>query len=240
MSKFSPYSLALTFLLAILLAPASVFGQRIHPRLKKPGAEINRLVIMPIDVSLNKDGMKGGEPLEKEAAAVVTYFEKAITSALTAKNLTVLDSPFKKETLAENEQLKYTVADLMREYKQMQALISKKYKDVDKGRFTLGDQVLLLNQDDDIDAFVFLHAFCIKRSGGKKALGIATLNPFMFTPTYLVYLTVVDARNGDVLAYNQMRAFSDITKEDGKSLTELLKNGLKKVPNGESRGEITK
>ena len=234
MTKFRLRNLALIFLFTIFLTHIPAFGQRIHPRLKKPKAEINRLVVLPVEVSLTKDGMKGGEPLEKEAAAALPYFEKAIVTALTSKNLKVLDSPFKKEALEENEKLKYAVADLVRDYKQLQALISKKYKDVDKGRFSLGDKVLLLNQDDEIDAFVFLHAFGTKKSGGKKALGIVLLNPFMVIPTYAVIVTIADARNGDILAYNQLISFSDITKEDGKSLTELLKKGLKKVPNGES------
>jgi hypothetical protein len=189
---------------------------------------------MPVEVSLSKDGMKGGEPMVKEAEAALPYFEKAIATALTSKNLKVLESPFKKEALEENEKLKYAVADLVRDYKQLRPLISKKNKDVEKGRFTLGDKVLLLNQDDAIDAFVFLHAFGTKKSGGKKALGIVLLNPFMIVPTYAVFITIADARNGDILAFNRMITFSDITKEDGKSLTELLKRALKKVPNGES------
>jgi hypothetical protein len=237
MPKFSLRNLSFLLLFTIILAPIPAVGQRLHPRLKKPKSEkseITRLVIMPVKVSLNKDGMKGGEPMEKEAAAAVPYFEKAITTALTSKNLKVLDSPFKTEELEANEKLKYAVADLVGDYEKMLVLISKKNKDVEKGRFTLGDKVLLLNQDDEIDAFVFIHAAGTKKSGGKKALGIVLLNPFMVVPTYAVLIAIADARTGDILAYNQMVTFSDITKEDGKSLTELLKKALKKVPNGES------
>src|SRR5262245_26741967 len=132
MSKFRLHNLTLIFLFTILLAPIPAAGQRIHPRLKKPKAEINRLVVMPVEVSLTKDGMKGDELLEKEAAAALPYFEKAIGIALTSKNLKVLESPFKKEALEENEKLKYAVADLVRDYKQLLVLINKKSKDVEK------------------------------------------------------------------------------------------------------------
>jgi hypothetical protein len=115
--------------------------------------------------------------------------------------------------------------------------ISKKKKDVDKGRFTLGDQVLMLNQDDGIDAFVFLLASGQKKTGGKKALGIVMLNPLMIIPTYFISSGIVDARNGEILAYNEMITMSDITKDDGKSLTKVLQNGLKKMPNGEGGNE---
>src|SRR5215510_4475339 len=93
-----------SLLFIILLAPVGVPGQRLHPRFKeaKPGAEkpvISRVVILPAQVSLSKDGMKGSEPLEKEAAAARPIIEKAMAKALSAKNLSVLESPFTPETL---------------------------------------------------------------------------------------------------------------------------------------------
>jgi hypothetical protein len=228
-------SLALLFavFLVIFLAAIPAFGQRLHPRVKAGKAEIKRLVILPVEVSMIKDGMKGTEPLEKEAAAALPVVEKAIAGALASKKLTVMESPFKPEALQNDEKLKYAVADLQRNYKELLPKISKKKKDVDKARFTLGDQVLMLNQDDSIDAFVFLLASGQKKSGGKKALGIIMLNPMMIIPTYFISIGIVDARNGEILVYNEMVTVSDITKDDGKSLADVLKNGLKKMPNGE-------
>src|SRR5262245_12442363 len=115
-------SLILSF--AIFFAPIPALGQRLHPRLKagKPG--VNRLVILPVEVSMMKDGMKGCEPLEKEAAAAVPFVEKAISQALESKKLTVLDSPFRPETLQNDEKLKYAVADLQRNYKELMPKIS--------------------------------------------------------------------------------------------------------------------
>jgi hypothetical protein len=222
---------------AILLAAPPAFGQRLHPRVKAGKAGINRLVILPIEVSMTKDGMKGQELLEKESAAALPAVEKAIAGALAFKKLTVLESPFKPEALQNDEKLKYAVADLQRNYKELLPKISKKKKDVDKGRFTLGDHVLMLNQDDSIDAFVFLLASGQKKTGGKKALGIVMMNPLMIVPVYFISIGIVDARNGEILAYNEMITASDITKDDGKSLTELLKKGLKKMPNGEGGNE---
>jgi hypothetical protein len=227
----------LAILCAIFLASISASGQRLHPRMKEGKAGIKRLVILPIEVSMIKDGMKGGEPLEKEAAAAVPYVEKATSRALVSKKLTVVDSPFKPETLQNDEKLKYAVADLQRNYKELLPKISKKKKDVEKGRFTLGDQVLMLNQDDSIDAFVFVLAAGQKKSGGKKALGIVLLNPLMIIPTYFISIGIVDARSGDILVYNELITMSDMTKEDGKNLTEAVKNGLKKMPNGEGGNE---
>src|SRR5262245_46691678 len=196
----TPFSLArfaLSLLFITLLAPVLAMGQRLHPRLKeaKPGGDklvISRVVILPAQVSLVKDGMKGGEPLEKEAAAATPIIEKALAKALTAKNLTVLDSPFTPEALQNNEKLKYALADLQRNYKDLFAKFVKKQKDIEKGRFSMGDQVLLLNQDDSIDAFIFISATGQRKSGGKKALAAITLNPLMMFPSYLINISIID------------------------------------------------
>src|SRR5262245_61643230 len=132
----------LSLLFIVLLAPVFAMGQRLHPRLKgaKPADAkqvISRVVVLPAQVSLTKDGMKGSEPLEKEAAAATPIVEKAMAKALTAKNLTVLDSRFRPEALQNDEKLKYTLADLQRNYNELNGKIFKKQKDVEKGRYSL-------------------------------------------------------------------------------------------------------
>ena len=236
----TPLSLArffLSLLFIILLAPVLAMGQRLHPRLKgaKPGADklvISRVVVLPAHVSLTKDGMKGSEPLEKEAAAATPIIEKAMAKTLTTKNLTVLDSQFTPESLQSDEKLKYAVADLRRNYDDLLAKIAKKQKDVEKGRFSLGDQVLLLNQDDNIDAFVFVNAAGQRKSGGKKALGWMMLDPSMILPTYFIKIGIIDARTGDALAYTQVTTTYDFGKADDKKLVEVLTGTLKKLPSG--------
>ena len=226
-----------SFLFIILLAPVPTLGQRLHPRLKeaKPGDAkpvISRVVILPAHVSLTKDGMKGSEPLDKDAAAATPIIEKALAKALNNKNLTVLDSQFNPEALQNDEKLKYAVADLWRSYDELHVKIIKKQKDVEKGRFSLGDQVLLLNQDDSIDAFVFVDVAGERKTGGKKALGIVTITPWAILSSYTVTIGIVDARSGDVLAYTLTSTGSDIGKADDRKLVEVITNSLKKFPAG--------
>jgi hypothetical protein len=226
-----------TLLFIILLAPVPTLGQRLHPRFKetKPGDAkpvVSRVVILPAQVSLSKDGMKGSEPLDKEAAAAKPIIEKAVAKALSDKNLTVLDSQFNPEALQNDEKLKYAVADLRRSYDELHGKIIKKQKDVEKGRFSLGDQVLLLNQDDSIDAFVFVDAAGERKTGGKKALGVVTITPWTIPSSYTITIGIVDARSGDVLAYTLTSTGSDIGKADDRKLVEVITNSLKKFPAG--------
>ena len=52
---------------------------------------------------------------------------------------------FKPETLEGNEKMKYALADLQTNFDELNLKISKKNKDIEKGRFSLGDKVLLEN-----------------------------------------------------------------------------------------------
>jgi hypothetical protein len=51
-------------------------------------------------------------------------------------------------------------------------------------------------------------------------------------PLYVINVGIVDARNGDVLAYTGMTSFSDIGKEDDKNLVDMFTRNLKKLPSG--------
>jgi hypothetical protein len=157
--------------------------------------------------------------------ASTPIIEKAMAKALTACHLTVLDNPFTQQTLQSDEKLKYTLADLRQNYNNLLSKISEKEKDIEKGRFSLGDKVSLLNQDDHIDALVFVNAYGLRRSSGKKALGAITLNPYIIGSGYSIFIGIVDARNGDVLAYTNA-VVPDIGNEDDEREIESLTRGL--------------
>jgi len=65
-----------------------------------------------------------------------------------------------------------------------------------------------------------------------KAMGIATLNPLIMAPLYVINVGIVDARNGPALAYTGMTTFSDIGKEDEEKSVDMLTRNLKKLPSG--------
>ena len=105
-------------------------------------------------------------------------------------------------------------------------------KDIEKGRFSLGDKVLLVNQDDQADAFVFIRAAGQQSTKGKKAFALLTLNPvaaMLAFPMCRIQMTVVDARSGEVLAQTTALTIGDVIKNTDKALTKPLTNSLKKL-----------
>jgi len=228
-----------TLLTLSFVLPASAAAQRLNPKVKKDHA-VRRLVLLPAKVQLVKVGIKGREPMEKETAAATPVIEKVVAQVLQEKKFIVSEDTFRPEKIQDDENLKYAVADLQTKFDQLEAKIAKKSKDIEQGRFTLGDQVLLVNQDDTADAFVFIRAFGQQSTKGKKAFALLTLNPVMTLlsfPMCFVTITVVDARTGEVLAQSQAITAGDVIKETDKALTKPVTSSLKKLPSPSEKTE---
>ena len=215
----------------ICIFSAQVCAQKLNPKIAKQH-QINRIVILPAKVSIVKVGIKGTEPMEKETAAAKPLFEKAIANVLQEKKFAVLEGEFKPEALEGNEKMKYALADLQTNFDELNMKIFKKTKDIEKGRFSLGDQVLLVNQDDQADAFVFIRAAGHQATKGKKAFALLTLNAaaaMMAFPMCNIQMTLVDARSGEVLAQTTAFTLGDVIKNTDKALTKPLAKSLKKL-----------
>jgi hypothetical protein len=144
---------------------------------------------------------------------------------LSAKHITALTAP---SAVAEGEaQQKYTVADIQSRYDDLLPKIMKKKKDVKKGRFTMGDEVLNLNLDKKADAIVFVRGRGQKLTSGKKAFVLLVGG----MPAYLqLTIGIVDAHTGEVLLYTDSLAAGDPTGGDTKRVRKSIEKSLKKLP----------
>jgi hypothetical protein len=107
-------------------------------------------------------------------------------------------------------------------------MMSKKPKDVKKGRFTLGDEVLNLNLAKTTDAIVFVRGDGQKLTKGKSAFSLLTLS--LNLPYLRLTIGIVDARTGEVLLFTTPVAIADVTNEKEKALSGALASSLKKLP----------
>ena len=104
----------------------------------------------------------------------------------------------------------------------------KKPKDVKKGRFTLGDEVLNLNLDKTTDAIVFVRGQGQKLTKGKSTFSILTLS--LNLPYLMLTIGIVDAHTGDVLVFATPVAIADVTSPDDKRLRKAIEKSLQKLP----------
>jgi hypothetical protein len=208
------------------MAPLSVRGQFLHPKIVKKETTIRNIVIMPAKVNVVRDSMKGPEGMAAESEELGARVEKMVAEVLSKqKHVTMLTAPTTTSGDGDAQQ-KYNLADFQTKFDDLLPRIMKKRSDVKKGRFTMGDEVLNLNLDKSTDAIVFIRGQGQKLTSGKKAFS-------WIVPTVPAHLMlrigIIDARNGEVLLYTDPIFTGDPTTAVDR-LRKALEKGFKKLP----------
>ena len=220
--------------LLFLLFFSSVLGcqqiqsQYLHPKIANKTVTVRSAVILPAKVELTKVSAKGSEMMVAESEQASDQIFDVVGQILQEKKINVLKSPFDNKSGALDEDRKYTLANLQARYDALLPKLVNKSKDVKKGRFSLGDEVMVLNVDKSADALIFIRGQGRVFTKGKTAFSI--LNPFsMDLPVLFITVGIVDAHTGEVLVFTKPLAASKVVK-DPKKLNKLIKSSLKKLP----------
>ena len=158
-----------------------------------------------------------------------TVFD-VVGQTLKQKKISVLKSPFDNKSDAMDDNCKYTLANIQTRYDALLPKLVNKSKDVKKARFSLGDEVMVLNVDKSTDVLIFIRGQGRVFTKGKTAFSLLKLNPFSFDfPFVLITIGIVDARTGEVLVFTKPVTVNKVLK-DPKALNKLISNSLKKLP----------
>jgi hypothetical protein len=202
-----------------------VQAQFLHPKIQSKETTIRRVIVLPAKVNVVRDSMKGPEGMAAESDELSLRVQSMIAEVL-SKRKNVATLPAAPASAGGDDQQKYNVADFQSKFDDLLPKIMKKRSDVKKGRFSMGDEVLNLNLDKGTDAVVFIRGEGKKLTGGKTAFTLLVGG----TPAYLkLQIGMVDARNGDVLLYNDPVFAGDPTTAVDR-LRKALENGFKKLP----------
>jgi hypothetical protein len=213
-------------LLLCCLFAANVDAQYLHPKVVEKKVAIRSAVILPAKVEITKESAKGSEMMVAESAKISGSVMEAVGQTLDKKKITVAPNPF--EAAALDETRKYTLADIQTRYDALLPKLVKNSKDVKKARFTLGDEVMLLNVHKDADVLVFIRGQGRVFTKGKTAFSIVNFFNLDF-PFAQITVGVVDAHSGEVLAFTKPMSASKVLK-DKKELNKLIEKSLKKLP----------
>jgi hypothetical protein len=216
------------FVLFAAIAPGTLSAQYLHPKITSKETTIRNVVVLPAKVEIVKQSMKGPEGMAAESDLLSTRITQLTTEILAAKHISALTGA--AATLSDpDSQKKYTLSDLQSRYDALLPKIARKPKDVKKGRFSMGDEVLNLNLDKTADAIIFIRGQGQNLTKGKTAYAI--LNPFSFTfPYLLLTIGIVDAHTGEVLVFTQPVWPIEATNKNEKALRMLIEKSLKKLP----------
>jgi len=205
---------------------AKVEAQYLHPKIAEKKVNIRSAVILPAKVEITKESAKGSEMMVAESADISKSVMEAVDGALQGKKINVVPKSF--EPAAMDDSRKYQLADIQTRYDALLPKLVKKSKDVKKARFTLGDEVMLLNVHKDADVIVFIRGQGRVFTKGKTAFSLINIFDLDF-PFATITVGIVDARSGEVLAFTKPMTASSVLK-DKKSLTKMIEKSLKKLP----------
>ena len=204
----------------------SVHAQYLNQSLVDKKVTIRSAVILPAKIEIVKESSKGAEMMVAESANISANAVTAAGQALQGKKINVVPSSF--DPAAMDDSRKYTLADIQNRYDALLPKLLKKSKDVKKARFTLGDEVMLLNVHKDADVLVFIRGAGRVFTKGKTAFSIINIFSLDF-PFAQITIGIVDARSGEVLAFTKPMSTGGAIK-DQKSLNKLIEKSLKKLP----------
>jgi hypothetical protein len=180
--------------------------------------------MMPGKIEIVRQSVKGPEGMAAESDLLSTQIPQLIGEVLSKKNLAV----WFHEVAKEDPQAKYTRADIAARYDSLLPKMMKKPKDVEKGRFSLGDEVLNLNLETTADAIVFVRGNGQKLTKGKAAFSWLTLS--LDLPYLALTIGVVDAHTGEILMFTKATATADVTGKNQNPIRSAIEKSLKKFP----------
>lgn len=204
-------------------------AQYLNPKLTdktEKKVTIRSAAILPAKVEITKESAKGAEMMVAESADISGAVMEAVSQALQQKKMNVVPNSFEQSAMDESR--KYTLADIQARYDALLPKLVNKSKDVKKARFTLGDEVMLLNVHKDADVLVFIRGSGRVFTKGKTAFSLINIFSFDF-PFTVITVGLVDARSGEVLAFTKPLTASKVLK-DKKSLAKMIEKSLKKLP----------
>lgn len=222
-----------TFIAVMLLCVGVAQAQFEHPDLKSGKKQVHSMLLLPVQVEITKVGMKGSEPMMEESRQTEQALTPVIVNVLQGMGYKVDSKSLAPTVLAEDPDLRYTVDDLQKRFDNELKEMDRKSKDVRKGRFTLGDEVVKLPAGEGVDALLFVRATGEVLTGGKKAFGLLVAGPA--NDAVNMHFGVVDAKTGDVLYFAKPIMLKNVAKDSEQTaggVKKSFKNFAKASPAG--------
>jgi len=181
-----------------------------HPALKGGKVKPAKLLVLPPQVEIVRVGVKSNEGLIEESQQVEQALPGILARVFTERGFALVPSPYTKEALSQNEEVKYALADVQKQFDLIFPQIARKPKDIRNARFTMGDTVAKFSAG--ADAILFVRAHGELSTGGKKTFALLVGGPGLLD-TYRVDSVIVEARTGNVLYYARTIATGNFVKE---------------------------
>lgn len=222
----------LGLLLALLVfgTPRAQAAEYFHPMLKSGKKPLHKVLVLPPKAQFVKSGIKGGEPMFKEAERVEAVVLWMVSRALRENGFETIENVLTAQALQEDSDLKSALAGVQSKYDTLAPKLHKNSKDIKKGRFSLGDSVANFTPAASADALVFIRSQGMALTSGKKTFGILVGGPKRSRID--LFITLVDARTGEVLFLTKFFGLGDFVDNPDEVLGKKVDKSIKKLREG--------
>lgn len=120
-------------LIAALVCTTSLLAQSVRPDVESGKRKIGSLVLMPVQVSMTKLGMKGPEAMAEESQDAEIPLALEIAAALRDSGYDLDQATFSHRAMAKDDELHYIVDDVQKRFDRELQQMERKSKDVKEG-----------------------------------------------------------------------------------------------------------
>ncbi len=230
--RFSLISLLAVFLCASALnATAESFWAQHKVLSGKP--PIRTACIMPPEADLVKLGVKTSEKMPKESDDWSRALKVLVWTHLSADGIAMGAATDALSSGASYPDIQQAIQQIQQKYDGLSGALYKKPKEIEKGAYTLGDQVAMLPCAATSDVLVFVQGAGAIPTPGRQAMG--ALGGSILTEGAVVYITFADAKTGEILAMIRFHNTGDFLTDEEEGFAAPLDAALADINLGSAR-----
>jgi hypothetical protein len=192
------------------LFPAFASGQVLNAKLKSGQVALRNICVMPVEADWTKVGLIAGQPKPKEADEWSAQLWPVITGAIVKAGAQDASDTIAPAKLSKDENVRQIVFQLQQKFDATARLENWHASGFERGRFSLGDEVMLAPCAARADALLFVRA----RVSSPRLVRFAEAT---------LQLTFVDSKSGEFLAQGKIHTLGDdFLKKPEKAYADLL------------------
>ena len=216
---------------SVLRASAESFWAEKKVYSAKP--PIRSACLMPPEADLVKLGVKTSEKMPKESDDWSRGLKILIASHLTIDGIAISSATDALSSGASYPDIEQAIQQIQQKYDALSVTLYKKAKEIEKGAYTLGDQVATLPCAANSDVLVFVQGAGAIPTSGRQAMG--ALAGSILTEGAVVYVTFADAKTGEILAMIRFHNTGDFLTDPEEGFAVPLDGALADINLGSAR-----
>jgi hypothetical protein len=225
--------LSLAILASICALQASAESFWAEKKIYSGKPPIRTACMMPPEADLVRLGVKTSEQMPKESDDWSRALKVLVGSHLSIDGIAIGSATDALSSGASYPDIQQAIEQIQQKYDALSVALYKKPNQIEKGAYTLGDQVAMLPCAANSDVLVFVQGAGAVPTSGRQAMG--ALAGSILTEGAVVHVTFADAKTGEVLAMIRFYNTGDFLADEEEGFGAPLDAALADINLGSAR-----